>query len=178
MRFTSNPPAHPCELEPIQASDLTQLPIDRGASLPIEQRAQAEIPSFWLWSTLHFILSIDGCFQRLLNALVDIGREDRQFRFGGERCPLTRCRMRRAMVDESIHQRDRAIEQFAKRPYVSLVIDAGTFERRHFLDIMILASYSNLRPFLYDAHEQDALTSEDYGRISAEIIPELKTKGV
>jgi hypothetical protein len=41
---------------------------------------------------------------------------------------------------------------------------------------MILAPYSNLRPFLYDAHEQDALTSEDYVRIIAEIILELKTK--
>jgi hypothetical protein len=82
------------------------------------------------------------------------------------------------MIDESIHQRDRAIKQFAKRPCVSLAIDAGTIERRHFLDIMILAPYSNLPPFLYDAHEQDASISEDYGRIIAGIIRELKTKGI
>jgi hypothetical protein len=76
------------------------------------------------------------------------------------------------MVDESIHQRDRAIEQFAKRPCVSLAIDAGTIERSHFLNIMIFAPYSNLCPFLDDAHEQEALTSEDYGLIIAEIIRE------
>jgi hypothetical protein len=147
MRFTSNPPAHHCEFAPIQARDITQRPIHRWASLPIEQRAQAEI-AFLLAlidAPLHVVEG--GCFHRLLNALVDIGRDDRQFPFGGQRCPLTRYRTRRAMVEESIHQRDRAIEQFPKRPCVSRTIDAGTIERRHFLDIMILAPTATYAPF-------------------------------
>jgi hypothetical protein len=43
---------------------------------------------------------------------------------------------------------------------------------------MILAPYSHLHPFLYEVYEQDALTSDDYGRIVAEVIQELRTKGV
>jgi hypothetical protein len=82
------------------------------------------------------------------------------------------------MIDESTHQRNGVIKQFAERPCVSLAIDAGTIERRHSLDVMILASYSNLRPFLYDVYEQVVLTSADYGYMIAGIIHEMKTKGV
>jgi hypothetical protein len=81
----------------------------------------------------------DGAFHRLLAGLVDIGCEDHQFYFGGGQCPLTRYRTREAIIDESIHLSDRVIAKFAQRPYVSLVIDAGTIKRCHFLDVMILA---------------------------------------
>jgi hypothetical protein len=77
MRFTSNRPAHHCEFEPIQARDLIQLPIDRWASLPIEQRAQAEIASLLAFVDAPLHVVADGCFHRLLNALVDIGCEER-----------------------------------------------------------------------------------------------------
>jgi hypothetical protein len=110
MRFTSNPPAHRCEFEPIQARDITQFPISKLANLPIEQWAQTEIASLLAFVDAPLHVVEDGYFHRLLNALVDIGCEDCHFQLGGERSPLTRYRTRRAMVDESIHQRDRAIE--------------------------------------------------------------------
>jgi hypothetical protein len=54
-----------------------------------------------------------------------------------------------------------------KRPCVSLVIDAGTIERRHFLDLMILAPDIGLRSFLYDSLENERLTADDYGKLVA-----------
>jgi hypothetical protein len=48
----------------------------------------------------------------------------------------------------------------------------------HFLDVMILARYNNLRPFLCDVYKQDALTSDDYGRMIGGIIQDRKTKAV
>jgi hypothetical protein len=178
VRFASNPPAHHCEFELIQARDLTIFRIERWASLPIEQRAQLEVARLFAFLDAPLQAVEDGLLHRILNALVDIGREDRQFQFGGERCPLTRYRTRRAMIDESTIERNDVIEEFAKRPCVSLAIEAGTIERRHFLDVMILAPYSNLCPFLDDVYEQDALTSNDDGHISTGIIQEPKTKGV
>jgi hypothetical protein len=178
MRFTSNPPVHRCEFESVQNQELTQTSIERWATLPIQQRAQAEIASLVALVDAPLEIVEDDIFQRLLNALVDIGRENRQFRFGGDQCPLTRYRTRKAMIDESIQLRDRVVRQFAKRPCVSLAIDAGTIEKRHFLDIMILAPYSSLDPFLYDVLENETLTSDDYGNLIAAIIKELKSKGV
>jgi hypothetical protein len=43
--------------------------------------------------------------------LLDIRRDDRQLQLGGERCPLTRYRMRKAMINESTHQRNGIVEQ-------------------------------------------------------------------
>jgi hypothetical protein len=84
------PTGHHFEFEPIRARDRTQLPMDRWASLPIEQRAQAEIASLLALVDAPLHVVEGGYFHRLLNVLVDIGREDRQFQFGGERCPLKR----------------------------------------------------------------------------------------
>jgi hypothetical protein len=119
----------------------------------------------------------DGAFHRLLDALVNIGREDRRFHFGGNRYPLTRHRTRKAKIGESTHLSDHVIAKFAQRPCVSLAIDAGTIERRHFLDVMILAPYSSLDPFLYDVFERDTLASDDYGNLIVAIIQELKSQG-
>jgi hypothetical protein len=66
---------------------------------------------------------------------------------------LTRYRTRSAIIAELIHQKNSVIEQFETRPCVALAIDAGTIGLPHFLDIMILAPDSNLRPFLYDARD-------------------------
>jgi hypothetical protein len=52
----------------------------------------------------------------------------------------------------------------AKRPCVSLVIDERTIERRHFLDIMVLAPSSRLPPFL---------TAEDHRSLVAQAIEQL-----
>jgi hypothetical protein len=61
---------------------------------------------------------------------------------------------------------------------VSLAIDAGTIERGHFLDIMILAPYSQLRPFLYNSPENERLAAEDYGSLVAQTIEQLKRLAV
>jgi hypothetical protein len=178
MRFTSNPPLHHCEFEAVRTVELTQTSIERWAGLPIEQRAQAEIASLIALVDAPLEVVEDGAFHRLLDALVDIGREDREFHFGRGQCPLTRYRTRKAMIDESTQLSDRLIAKFAQRPCVSLAIDAGTIERRHFLDVMILAPYSSLDPFLYDVFERDTLTSDDYGNLVVAVIQELKSKGV
>jgi hypothetical protein len=146
--------------------------------LHIEQRAQVEIASLVALVDAPLEIVENGAFRRLLNAFVDIGRQDPQFQFGGERCPLTRYRTRKTMIQESVDLSARLIRAFATRPCVSLAIDAGTIERRHFLNVMLLAPYSNLKPFLYDSYEEETLTSDDYGRVIAQIIKELKTKGV
>jgi hypothetical protein len=82
------------------------------------------------------------------------------------------------MIDESIHLSDRVIAKFTQRPCVSLAIDAGIIETRHFLYVMILDPYSGLDPFLYDAFEKDTLTSDDHENLIVAIIQELKSERV
>jgi hypothetical protein len=134
MLFSSNPPVHHYEFEAVRIHELTQISIERWASLPIKQRAQAEIASFIALVGAPLEIVEDGAFHPLLEALVDIGRQDRQFHFRRGRCAFTKYRTRKAIIDGSIHLTGRVIAQFAQRPCVSLTIDAGTIKRHHFLD--------------------------------------------
>jgi hypothetical protein len=75
--------------------------------------------------------------------------------------------------------RARVIHQFEFcKAGVSLAIDAGTILHHHFLDIMILAPYSGIEPFLYQAIERERLTLKDYGTIIIEAIMALRMKNV
>jgi hypothetical protein len=117
-------------------------------------------------------------FNRILMAIVDIGRSDPHLQIDSEEYKLTRFTVRQHIIDSSKRIHDIILARFAEMPCVSLAIDAGTIERRHFLDIMILAPYSEIKPFLYTAIEEPTLTAEDYGNIVTEIIKVLFQKGV
>jgi hypothetical protein len=78
------------------------------------------------------------------------------------------------MVEAAKTMHSDLLTSFAKLPSISMAIDAGTIERRHFLDIMLLAPYTTLSPFLYDSVEQARLTAQDYGNIVADAIRTLK----
>jgi hypothetical protein len=82
------------------------------------------------------------------------------------------------MIEESQTIHDGMIAKFAQMPCVSLAIDVGMIERRHFLDIMILAPHTKIKPFLYDAIENATLRAEDYGTIVATTIKELRQTNV
>jgi hypothetical protein len=160
------------------AQEAVQMQIERWAEMPLAQRAQATGAS--LLALLDAPLSIveDPIFHNLANAFVDIGREDPQFRFGPGGCTLSRYRSRKAILDESSALSAMIVKSFASRPCVSLAIDAGTIARRHFLDIMILAPYSRLLPFLYISLENDHLTSANYGILVRQVIEELRSMGI
>jgi hypothetical protein len=61
------------------------VPIHRYTITNLKQR----LPDIALFDAPLEIVEYD-VFHRLSDILVDIGREDRQFHFGGGRCPLTR----------------------------------------------------------------------------------------
>jgi hypothetical protein len=84
MRFTSNLPVRRCEFEPAQARDLTQPQIEQWASLPIEQPAQVEDHSIFIFFNGPLHLVGQTPFHDRQKASLDIGREDRQFQFAGE----------------------------------------------------------------------------------------------
>jgi hypothetical protein len=113
-----------------------------------------------------------------LNSLVEIGRGDAHFHFGPGGSTLSRYRTRKAIIEEADILSHTILVDYAKRVCVSLVIDRGTIERRHFLDLMILAPYRGLRPFLYDSLENKRLKADDDGQLVAQAIEELKTRGV
>jgi hypothetical protein len=82
------------------------------------------------------------------------------------------------MGEESKKIHDAMVTQFAEMPCVSLAINAGAMERRHFLDIIVLAPYTRIKPFLDDAAERATLTGEDSGTIVMAVIKELYQKRV
>jgi hypothetical protein len=178
IRFTSNPPRHQCSFQSQHELDQTQLHVDRWAALPFHQRLQIEVAALVAITDAPLEIVENELFTRVLNSLVDIGRNESRIRIGSEGCKLTRTRTRRTMVEESNHIHEEMIAKFAQMPCASFAIDAGTIERRHFLDIMILAPYSKIKPFLYDVIEKATLTADDYGNIVMTAIKELYQKGV
>jgi hypothetical protein len=155
-----------------------QARLDRRATLPIERRVQAEVASLTALTDAPLSVVEDGLFQRILNSLVEIGRENAQFHFGPGGCTLSRYRTRKALIEEADILSHIILVDHAKKPCVSLVIDAGTIERQYFLDLMILVPYRGLRRFLSDSLENERLTADDYGKIVAQAIEELKTQSV
>jgi hypothetical protein len=61
---------------------------------------------------------------------------------------------------------------------MTIAIDAGTIESRHFLDIVLLALAFRIRPFLYNSVGQTCLTARDSGTILADQIKDLEAIGV
>jgi hypothetical protein len=65
------------------------------------------------------------------------------------------------------------IATFAEMPGVSLAMNAGTIERRHFLDKMVLTPSPKIKSFFDDALEKTAVTADDYGNIVMAAIRQL-----
>jgi hypothetical protein len=177
-RFSSVPYSHHCEFRSVKAPELSQPQIERWGSLPPEQRAQAEVASMTVFMDARLAIIEDAIFHRLLNAFVELGREDHQFHFGSGGCTLSRYRTRQAIIEELDQLTCRILAEVAKRPCASLTSDAGTIERRHLLDVMILAPSSRLRQFLSNSLENERLTAEDYGSLVAETIEQHKPLAV
>jgi hypothetical protein len=138
--------------------------------LPLEKRARAEVASLTALPDAPLATVEGGIFHRRLNAPVELGREDGQFRFGSRGCTFSPYRTRKTIIEQSNRLSTTIISENAERLCVSLVTDAGTIERRHFLDLVILTPHSGLRPFSNDSFEKD--------RLIAQAIEELGRKGV
>jgi hypothetical protein len=178
IRFSTTPQLHSCKFRPNPEPDLIQTPIERWASLSLDQRLQTEVASLVAITDAPLEIVENETFIKLLNSFVELGRSDPQIHIGSERFKLTRSRTRSVLIESSHKIHQDMIRRFAIFPCVSLAIDAGTIEGRHFLDIMILAPYTKIQPFLYATIEKSSLNAEDYGNIVVTAIKELKQKGV
>jgi hypothetical protein len=106
----------------------------------------------------------DPASHSAINHLFQLGRENPTLKVGDGGVPLSAYRTRKTLVDTGHRLSQLALERFQRLPAVSMTIDAGTIERRHFLDIMLLAPYSeDGDPYLYDSVEESNLSSDDYG---------------
>jgi hypothetical protein len=172
-RFTTNPPAHQCTFQK-EKQHQARLPVEQWASLPFNQRLRVEVAALVAITDAPLDIVENPLFLRILDSFADIGK----IQIGSEGCKFTRGRTRNAMIEESNRMHEAMIAKFAEMPCVSLTIDAGTIERRHFLDIMLLAPYTKMKPFLYDAIEKATLTAEDYGNIVVTAIKQLHNRNV
>jgi hypothetical protein len=82
------------------------------------------------------------------------------------------------MIEESNRIHEAMIAKFVEMPCVSLAIDAGTIERRHFLDFVVLASEMKIKPFLDDASEKATDTAEDSRNFVTAAIRQLYQKNI
>jgi hypothetical protein len=178
IRYTSTPPLHQCIFQKLQEANQTQLQIERWATSTLDQRIQFEVAALVAITDAPLEIVENPVFHQILGTFVEIGRSEPQIHIGSEGCKLTRGHTRSILVEYSRKIHEETITHFSQMPCVSLTIDAGTIERRHFLDIMVLAPYSRVKPFLYAAVENSTLTADDYGRIVMEAIQELYNKGV
>jgi hypothetical protein len=155
-----------------------QLSLERWATISWHERLQIHVATLVAITGAPLEIVEDPVFVDILNSLLALGRTHPQAEVGPNGCKLYRRRTRSTMLEESERIQKTEVAKFAQMPCVSLSIDAGTIERRHFLDIILSAPYSELKPFLYTAVERESLTVEDYGNIVIEAIRELNLKNV
>jgi hypothetical protein len=115
--------------------------------LSLDQRAQAEVASLTVLHDAPLAIVEDGILHRLINAFVELGREDGQFRSGYGGCTRSQYQTRETIIEQSNRLSATIVVEYAGRPCVSVGVDAGTIERRFCLDLMVLAPCSGLRPF-------------------------------
>jgi hypothetical protein len=113
----------------------------------------------------------DPAAHRAVNHIFQFAREFPNVTVGPDGVPLSAYRTRKTMITVSDRLGKTALARFEKLPAVSITIDAGTIERRHFLDIMLMAPYTpDCPPYLYDTVEKATLSSDDYGEIVGKAI--------
>jgi hypothetical protein len=86
--------------------------------------------------------------------------------------------MKSTMTEESNQIHEVMMAKFLEMLCVSLAIDTGTAERRHFPHIKVLAPSLKIIAFFSDAFERATLTAEDYGTIVMAAIRQLYQKNV
>jgi hypothetical protein len=111
---------------------------------------------------------------RIVDTFLELGHDHPKLTVGTEKVVLSTYRTRTAMIEARQYICNDRIALFGSRAGVSIAIDAGTIKGRHFLDIMLLTTYTGLKPLLYTAVEQTGLTVEDYGNIVANAIRDLR----
>jgi hypothetical protein len=112
--------------------------------LSIEHHLQSDVAT--LVAITHSPLDIveSQTFAATVNDLQVIGRKAPKLQIGLDGFKFTRTQTRQCLINLSHQKHDNILSRFAEMPCVSLAIDAGTIESRHFLDIMILAPYSDI----------------------------------
>jgi hypothetical protein len=93
------------------------------------------------------LLVEDDVLKLIINAFLQLGRDHPHLAVGTREVTLSRYRTRMAMIEAGQRICNDRIALFACRPAISIAIDAGTIEGRHFLDIMLLAPSTGLRSF-------------------------------
>jgi hypothetical protein len=152
---------------------MVQVPLDLWTGTSAHSQVQTLIAAMIAITNAPLQLAEDPTFHGIINALFEVGRRNPELFVGPLGVGMHRHRTRSAMMEAGQRICKDRIAAFAGRPAVSLAIDAGTIEERHFLDIMVLASHTGLHPFRYKGIEKSNLRVENYGNIVGDTIKEL-----
>jgi hypothetical protein len=108
--------------------------------LPLEQGCHVKVSALVGITDAPLDVAGNQLLHLVLNSFIDLGRSEPLVYIGSEGWKLSRTRTRSTTVEESKRIHEGMIAKFGEMLYVSLAINPGTIERRHFLGIMVLAS--------------------------------------
>jgi hypothetical protein len=120
-RFTSNPPEHQCRFPPPFHEDQSdaQQALSRWAERSIDQRFQCAVASLVAITGAPLRIDDDASLPRLLNVLLQLGRDFPAFCFGQDGLSLSSHRTRKAMVEAAKKVHTEVLTRFAERPSIS-----------------------------------------------------------
>jgi hypothetical protein len=120
-RFTSNPPEHQCRFPPPFREDQSdaQQTLFRWAERSIDQRFQYAGASLVATTGASLRIVDEASLPRLLNILLQLGRDFPALYFGQDGLPLSSYRTRKAMVEAGNKVPTEVRTRFAERPSIS-----------------------------------------------------------
>jgi hypothetical protein len=90
------------------------LPVDQWAGLPVHHRLQVEVAALFAITDAPLDTVEDPLLQRVLHALIAIGRSDPPVHIGSEGFKLTRSRTRSTMISEADQIEEAVMARFAE----------------------------------------------------------------
>jgi hypothetical protein len=176
IRVTNDPPHHRCFFPPGPGeSQSTLQTLFCWTDQSYAEKTQLCIATLAAAADAPLRFVEEPAVHSAINELLKLARQHPDLKVGPGGVALSEYRTRNTLTTAARRIQTDAVRRFSYLPAVSMTIDAGTIERRHFLDIMLLAPYTESgAPFLYDTVEVESLTSEDYGNIVAGVIQTLK----
>jgi hypothetical protein len=141
---------------------------------PLGDKLMNEIASVFVNYNIPFSAIQSECFHNLIQALIPI--TDSEFKKMEQKKIFNTNYLTNSVIASSKQIEERFYECASRIGIVHFAIDEGTIHNRHFLDVLILTPYNEMKPFLGFTLEQSSFSSDAIGNFINDCILSVQSK--
>jgi hypothetical protein len=176
FRFSSTGHPHSCKFPAPTIEDLDSPEAEAFIYLgqPLENKLMHEISSVFVDYNIPFSGISSVSFHKLLEAIVPLTTTD--LKKMDDKKIFTSSNLTNYMTTSSQYIEQKFYQCASRVGIVHLAIDEGTVHHRHFLDVLVLTPYNEIKPFPGFTLEQSSFSSDDIGNFVHSCILDVQSK--